>query len=60
MQLPLLREARDILQKGLDRKDDGYDNIMSIYVQIIDRIEKAEALSDRLAEKGEPTIEGDD
>ena len=60
MQLPLLRKARDILQKGLEREDDGYDNIMSIYVQIIDRIEKAEALSDRLAEKGEPTIEGDD
>jgi hypothetical protein len=53
-QLPLLREARDVLLKGLERKDVGYDNIMFIYVQVVDRIEKGEALSLKLAEEGEP------
>ena len=51
-QLPLLREAKDILEEGLKRKDVGYDRIMSIYVQVVDRIGKGETLSLKLADKG--------
>ena len=42
-QYKYLKEAEQVLEKGLEKKDDvGYENIMSIYVQIKDYVKQAE------------------
>jgi hypothetical protein len=37
-----LKKAQQVLEKGLEKRDVGYENIMSIYVQVKDYVKKAE------------------
>ena len=37
-----LKKAQQVLEKGLEKKDIGYENIMSIYVQVKEYVKKAE------------------
>jgi len=43
-----LKKAEQLLKSGLDKRDVGYDNIMSIYVQVEEYIKKAEEQLDKI------------
>lgn len=44
-QLELLLKAKKLLEDGLARHDIGYDDIMSIYEQVVPYVQQAEALT---------------